>query len=170
MGSDEFVGLAEGGRGELGRLVRGGGRVEVEGLAGGTWRGWNGSALFGMIGQRKFFKRVGRPDASGVVRGENVLARSGGLREPWVARLGEKGILPFAVLPPGRGPVPGAPGQAAVISYGAVRRRINPLGRIVDHVVRPYDHRPDLLLGESVLLLTRGRTLFIEHFVLERSE
>lgn len=168
--TEDFVGLAEGAGERLRRLLRRGGRVEAEALAGATWLGWNGSALFGVIGQRKFFKRVSAPDASGRIRGENVLAGSGGLREPWRARFGAKGILPFAVLAPGTGPVTGAPDQAAVISYGAVRSRLNPLGLLVDHVVRPYEHRPDLLLGESVLLLPGGRTLFIEHFVLERGD
>lgn len=75
----------------------------------------------------------------------------------------------MAALLPGRTPVPGAPRQALVISYGAWdRSRLNPVGRVVDHVVRPDPSRPDLLLGDSWFRLPGGRPVFLEYFVLER--
>lgn len=167
--SMEFQRLARAADEELAELVRVGGRVDPADVADSTWRGWNRSVVFGVLRSRKFFKRFLPPGPSGRFRGENILARQNGLDAPWRERLRGRGILPFGVLAPGEGPVPDAPAQALVIAYGAVRSPLNPLGRVVDHLVRPDAARPDLLVGESILLLAAGRSLLIEHFLLERS-
>lgn len=166
--SERFRQLALADDDELGRLFRAGGGLQPEDVAGTTWRGWNHHPLFGLLRQRKFFKRFGPAGGRSSGEGENVLARQDGLDRPWRPRLGGRGLLPFAVLPPGAGPLPDAPAGALVISYGDWPRRaaVNPVGRIVDHLVR-VPGSETLLLGRSLVRVPTLRGWFLEHFLLE---
>jgi hypothetical protein len=141
-------------------------------LAGWEFRGYNLHLGTEILQIRKFKKGFITANNQGwMLDGYNVAVLQNGLLNPWVDELAHGESIrhfPFKVLSPNTGGQREVFSHALVLDYALPSKfPLDPSRFLIDFLVQPDPHRPDLLLGKAYGQVGPLR-IPLSHFVLER--